>query len=59
LKHLSHNSLNLFWDIAVIMSSSAVNRPTNVKQKEQDVNQKLQLYGIISGEHSFLNPPLA
>lgn len=28
--------------------SSAVNRPTNVKQKEQDVNQKLQLYGIYS-----------
>ena len=27
-----------------------VNRPTNVKQKEQDVNQKLQLYGIYSGK---------
>lgn len=26
-----------------------VNRPTNVKQKEADVNQKLQLYGIYSG----------
>lgn len=24
----------------------SVNRPTNVQQKEQDVNQKLQLYGI-------------
>ncbi|KAL8938956.1 MAG: hypothetical protein Q9211_002957 [Gyalolechia sp. 1 TL-2023] len=29
-------------------TSSAVNRPTNVKQKEADVNQKLQLYGIYS-----------
>ncbi|KAG8530372.1 uncharacterized protein KY384_004874 [Bacidia gigantensis] len=28
---------------------STVNRPTNVKQKEADVNQKLQLYGIYSG----------
>ncbi|KAI4194683.1 MAG: hypothetical protein LQ348_002578 [Seirophora lacunosa] len=30
------------------MASSAVNRPTNVVQKEADVNQKLQLYGIYS-----------
>ncbi|KAL8998295.1 MAG: hypothetical protein Q9169_002609 [Polycauliona sp. 2 TL-2023] len=30
------------------MTSAAVNRPTNVKQKEADVNQKLQLYGIYS-----------
>jgi len=29
--------------------SAQVNRPTNVKQKEQDVNQKLQLYGIAEG----------
>lgn len=28
----------------------SVNRPTNVKQKEQDVNQKLQLYGILTGK---------
>ncbi|KAM0801332.1 hypothetical protein BDR22DRAFT_880439 [Usnea florida] len=27
---------------------TSVNRPTNVKQKEADVNQKLQLYGIYS-----------
>lgn len=27
---------------------TTVNRPTNVKQKEEDVNQKLQLYGIYS-----------
>lgn len=27
----------------------SVNRPTNVKQKEADVNQKLQMYGIYSG----------
>ncbi|KAK4691256.1 hypothetical protein P7C71_g5702, partial [Lecanoromycetidae sp. Uapishka_2] len=27
---------------------TTVNRPTNVKQKEADVNQKLQLYGIYS-----------
>lgn len=31
------------------MAATGVNRPTNVKQKEQDVNQKLQLYGIYSG----------
>ncbi|KAI4163415.1 MAG: hypothetical protein LQ342_002922 [Letrouitia transgressa] len=31
------------------MASSTVNRPTNVQQKEADVNQKLQLYGIYSG----------
>jgi len=29
--------------------SSSQNRPTNVAQKEADVNQKLQLYGIYSG----------
>ncbi|MCJ1358566.1 MAG: hypothetical protein MMC33_008566 [Icmadophila ericetorum] len=28
--------------------SAAVNRPTNVKQKEEDINQKLQLYGIFT-----------
>ncbi|PWY80665.1 hypothetical protein BO70DRAFT_293002 [Aspergillus heteromorphus CBS 117.55] len=28
------------------MSSKAVNHPMNTKQKEQDINQKLQLYGI-------------
>ncbi|GKZ34572.1 hypothetical protein AbraIFM66950_004886 [Aspergillus brasiliensis] len=28
------------------MSSKAVNHPLNTKQKEQDINQKLQLYGI-------------
>jgi len=28
------------------MSSNAVNRPTDVKQKEKDVSSKLQLYGI-------------
>lgn len=28
---------------------AAVNRPTDVKQKEADINQKLQLYGIYSG----------
>lgn len=35
------------------MASTAVNRPTNVKQKEADVNQKLQLYGIYSGTSLF------
>ncbi|PSN66095.1 hypothetical protein BS50DRAFT_574555 [Corynespora cassiicola Philippines] len=29
-------------------SSKAVNRPVDLKQKEQDVNNKLQLYGIYS-----------
>merc|ERR1712093_674687 len=29
-----------------IMSSTGVNRPTNVKAKEEDVNRKLQIYGI-------------
>jgi hypothetical protein len=28
--------------------SSQVNRPTNVKVKEEDVNRKLQLYGIFA-----------
>ncbi|MCJ1418641.1 hypothetical protein MMC32_004989 [Xylographa parallela] len=28
------------------MASNTVNRPTNVAQKEADINQKLQLYGI-------------
>lgn len=32
---------------------TSVNRPTNVAQKEADVNQKLQLYGIYSGELAF------
>lgn len=34
------------------MTSTGVNRPTNVKQKEADINQKLQLYGIFNGESS-------
>jgi hypothetical protein len=25
-----------------------VNKPTNIKQKEADINRKLQIYGIIS-----------
>lgn len=29
--------------------SSAVNRPTDIKQKEADVNRKLQFYGIATG----------
>ena len=32
---------------------TTVNRPTNVKQKEEDVNQKLQLFGIYSGMYTF------
>lgn len=28
------------------MSSRQVNRPTNVKQRDEDIQQKLQLYGI-------------
>ena len=35
---------------------AAVNRPTDVKQKETDINQKLQLYGIYSG---MLDPPVS
>jgi hypothetical protein len=34
------------------MASSSVNVPTNPKIKEQDVNAKLQLYGIYSGMFS-------
>ncbi|KAF4627257.1 hypothetical protein G7Y89_g10895 [Cudoniella acicularis] len=30
------------------MASSGVNRPTNIKEKEADVNRKLQFYGIFS-----------
>jgi hypothetical protein len=33
-------------------SSKAVNVPVNEKQKERDVNTKLQLYGIFQGTHS-------
>jgi len=29
--------------------SSAVNCPVDLKQKEKDVNNKLQLYGIVEG----------
>lgn len=35
------------------MTSTQVNRPTDVKQKEVDINQKLQLYGIFNGESSY------
>lgn len=28
------------------MASPNVNRPTNVKEKEADINRKLQVYGI-------------
>lgn len=28
--------------------ASAVNKPVDLKQKEADVNRKLQIYGIIS-----------
>jgi hypothetical protein len=31
-------------------SSKAVNVPTDQKVKEKDINAKLQLYGIYSGE---------
>lgn len=34
------------------MPSAGVNVPTNTKIKEQDVNNKLQLYGIYSGKSS-------
>jgi hypothetical protein len=37
------------------MASNSVNVPTNPKIKEQDVNAKLQLYGIYSG----MSPPNA
>ena len=30
------------------MAGPNVNKPTDVKQKEADVNRKLQLYGIVS-----------
>ena len=42
--------------------SSSVNVPTNPKIKEQDVNAKLQLYGIYSGmllPSSLLSGPIA
>ncbi|KAJ5777813.1 hypothetical protein N7520_001059 [Penicillium odoratum] len=35
--------------------TTAVNRPTNTKQKEQDINAKLQLFGIY---HAFKNSKL-
>lgn len=33
-------------------TTAVVNKPTNTKQKEKDVNAKLQLYGIYAGECS-------
>ena len=35
------------------MSSAQVNRPTNVKDKQADINQKLQFYGIATGKSPF------
>ena len=35
---------------------ATVNRPTDVKQKEADINQKLQLYGIYSGTFGPMRP---
>lgn len=35
------------------MTSKAVNRPTDTKVKEADVNAKLQLFGIYSGTHDW------
>lgn len=32
------------------MPSKMVNRPTDPKQKEESINQKLQLYGIYHGK---------
>ena len=32
--------------------SSAVNRPTDVKAKQADVDRKLQFYGILTGKSS-------
>jgi len=33
-------------------SAAKVNKPVDIKQKEADVNRKLQLYGIISAFQS-------
>lgn len=38
--------------------SSTVNKPTDTKIKEKDVNAKLQLYGIYEGMPSPPLPPL-
>ena len=47
---LSFDTLNCLCSQQIFtMASTSVNRPTNVAQKESDVNQKLQLYGIYSG----------
>ena len=32
------------------MSSAQVNRPTNVKEKQADIDRKLQIYGILTGK---------
>jgi hypothetical protein len=37
------------------MASTAVNSPTNLKLKEQDVNNKLQVYGIVTGMSAILS----
>lgn len=36
---------------------SSVNAPTNTKVKEQDINSKLQLYGIYEGTSYLPRPP--
>jgi hypothetical protein len=41
------------------MASKSVNVPTDPKIKEQDVNAKLQLYGIYSGMSSPKHPVCA
>lgn len=37
--------------------STSVNAPTNTKIKEQDINSKLQLYGIYEGTFPLLPCP--
>jgi len=37
------------------MASQQVNRPTINAVKEEDINQKLQLYGILTGRCLFLS----
>lgn len=32
------------------MSSAPVNRPTNVQERDSEINKKLQLYGIATGK---------
>jgi hypothetical protein len=58
LRH-SHTTHQPSHSTTIIMASKSVNVPTDPKIKEQDVNAKLQLYGIYSGMSLPIRPVCA